>query len=616
MAKKKIVQKKEYPSPVAVQLISHLSEGAYTTFAKAVKELVINSFDANANRVNLDFGDDFTKLTIYDDGNGISSDKFKSEFLRIANPKKRAQQRNRRFKRPIIGRFGIGFLSSARLCEKVTICSKTKGSNRTIVREIPLKHFFDEENQAKNLQDQYYFYSLPSIKEDSQSNSYTRIVLENLREDVRNDLTKKQSKAKWDSTDDLSGLERFRFELGILLPVRYQRAFPVKGEGNNIIKKAKMDLNDFNFKVFLDGAEILKPICLGEHYFKDAKWNYGDKKTLPSNEFDIIPIETPLNSTIKFSGYLYNQSKQIQPAALRGILLRVNHVGIKGYNKSLFEYSGNIGPILPQISGEVFLSSDFEKVLTLDKDDFKEDHPLYKELVGYIHEAVKDVATKSRERSDKKKTGTRKKSSPKIKDLNFKTQPIKDAKKILGKKKLQDLYFPNLDITIKRRVGNLKRTITNLIGKTLHENEGSYLNEALDCFKADCPRGCIVMAWNAGIYRIYRKIEKDLGFDKLQDAIDKLKRIKRYGWLKSQLKDCETIEDLKEYNEKVLCLLTYKLELMEEPVAQLFFRSLGAIRDNNTHPTGHKPSEIEVLLMVQSVLDRILNNENFKITNG
>ena len=39
--------KREYPDPVAVQLIAHLSEGAYTTFPKAVKELVVNSFDSD-----------------------------------------------------------------------------------------------------------------------------------------------------------------------------------------------------------------------------------------------------------------------------------------------------------------------------------------------------------------------------------------------------------------------------------------------------------------------------------------------------------------------------------------------------------------------------------------
>ena len=44
---------KEYPKEAAAQLISHLSEGVYTTFPKALKELVINAFDASATEVKI-----------------------------------------------------------------------------------------------------------------------------------------------------------------------------------------------------------------------------------------------------------------------------------------------------------------------------------------------------------------------------------------------------------------------------------------------------------------------------------------------------------------------------------------------------------------------------------
>jgi hypothetical protein len=40
----------DYPEKPAVQLISHLSEGAYTSFPKAIKELVNNSFDAKLQK--------------------------------------------------------------------------------------------------------------------------------------------------------------------------------------------------------------------------------------------------------------------------------------------------------------------------------------------------------------------------------------------------------------------------------------------------------------------------------------------------------------------------------------------------------------------------------------
>ena len=101
MGKEK-TRKKEYPDPIAVQLISHLSEGAYTTFAKAVKELVINSFDSDSRTVKLEFNKDYSQLEITDDGEGITSTKFRKQFLRIAGSQRRLERRKRKYNRPII----------------------------------------------------------------------------------------------------------------------------------------------------------------------------------------------------------------------------------------------------------------------------------------------------------------------------------------------------------------------------------------------------------------------------------------------------------------------------------------------------------------------------------
>ena len=192
-------------------------------------------------------------------------------------------------------------------------------------------------------------------------------------------------------------------------------------------------MDKFTFKVFVNNEEILKPICLGYQYFKNSKWKYPTK-SVPSNQFNVRPIMSPPGAKFKFYGYIYNQSKQIQPSSLRGILLRINHIGIKDYSKSLFEFTKNIGPILPAISGEVFLDSSFEEVLTLDKDDFKEDHPLFKEVVGYIHNAIDEVASISRKRSSRIKT--KKKEVTKLKDLDLSSKEVKQAQKILGQERI------------------------------------------------------------------------------------------------------------------------------------------------------------------------------------
>jgi len=602
---------KEYPSETAVQLVSHLSEGAYTTFAKALKELIINAFDADAAKVRIDFNKDYSTLTVLDDGEGLSPERFKTEFIRIAGSKRRLQCRKRKFNRPIIGRFGIGFLSVARLCKTVIIYSKERNKDFGIVREIPFEHLFNKKNQLKNLHGQYYFYSLPDFKDDK-NKSYTKIVLNELHPDIQEDLISNKSfKGEWNNIDELSGINRFKWELGILLPVKYIKNFPVYKTEKNFIKRAEKELDAFKFKVFINGEEILKPICLRSHYSKEAKWEYSTKE-VPLERFDVIPIISPLGSKFKFYGYIYNQSKQIQPSSLRGILLRINHIGIKGYSKSLFEFTKNIGPILSAISGEIFLDSTFEEILTLDKDDFKEDHPLFKELISYIHNTIDEVAKISRKRSSNKSKV--KKDIKKIQDLDLSSKELKEAKKILGKEEFAKEYFPSPDISIKTNIKNTKTRVKSLIGKTLDQDEASYLIESLDCFEANCFRGAILMAWNTGMYRIHRKIEKNIGFSKLQSEIvtmRKLSSTKQY--IKSRLKDCNSLEELRLYSEEMVCRILEKLNLMDSTTAQLFYKSLITIRNNCAHPTGYKANDGDAIFMVQSILDRILNNNNFKI---
>src|SRR5581483_7909172 len=547
--------KKEYPSETAVQLIPHLSEGVYTTFAKAVKELVMNSFDADASEVNIDFNDDFSGLIISDNGDGISQEKFKEQLFRVAGSKRRLESRSRKYPRPIMGRFGIGFLSTARLCKTAKVISKEKGNNFGIVREIPLEHLFEDSNQLKNLKEEYYFYSLPNFPEDK-NKSYTKIELLGLRPGIQQDLkSSNKFNDTWSNAEELSGIERFKWDLGILLPVKYAKEYPIYKKSISSIDRAKLELDKFVFRVFMNKKEILKPICLGHRFFKDARWEYP-KNTVQKSNYNLIPIESPAGSTFKFFGYIYNQSKQIQPSSLRGLLLRINHVGIKGYSKSLFEYTKNIGPIPSAISGEIFLDSSLEEILTLDKDDFKEDHPLFKQLIGYLHDFIDDVAKAARKRSSKKNT---KKDVSKVKDINLSSKEVLQAQKILGKEEFKNEFFPNQDISISTDIRNIKTKVKNLTGKTLDQDEAGYLIEALDCFEADCFRGAVIMAWNTGMFRIHRKIEKDVGFVKLQSIISSWRASESRKYIKDRIKNITCLDELKFYSEEMVCHLLEKM---------------------------------------------------------
>src|SRR5207237_1520008 len=63
--------------------------GVYKPFVKAFKELVSNAFDADADTVRVVFADDFSSVTVTDDGQGMSALDFRNDFARIGGGSRR-----------------------------------------------------------------------------------------------------------------------------------------------------------------------------------------------------------------------------------------------------------------------------------------------------------------------------------------------------------------------------------------------------------------------------------------------------------------------------------------------------------------------------------------------
>lgn len=110
--------------------------GVYKPFVKAFKELISNAYDADADTVRVAFTDDFSSVTVTDDGQGMTPFEFRTDFARIGGGSRRwAGDRTRR-DRLRIGSKGIGFLALARYCDRLRVES---GAERTFdaQTEIP-----------------------------------------------------------------------------------------------------------------------------------------------------------------------------------------------------------------------------------------------------------------------------------------------------------------------------------------------------------------------------------------------------------------------------------------------------------------------------------------------
>jgi len=602
------ILQKDYPAPPAAQLISHLSEATYTSFPKAIKELIINAFDAGAKTVHLNFSEDFSTLQIIDDGKGMSAEQFKNDFLRISGSWKgflSPGTRDKETGRPIIGRYGIGVLAIAPICEWADIKIKQKGVTTGIYRRVPLKHLFNKKIQNNSLKSHYYFNRLPDFKDDIEK-SYTEIILYNLREDIRKELRRPRMKTKWDSVEQLSGLEIFKWYLGLLLPIRYKKGFPVFGANEDVIRKIKREIRSFNFRVFINKVELLKPICLAKHSYKECKWNY-EKEIVPKSHYNVFEVYSEKGSLVKFWGYFYNQSKQILPTNLRGLLVHVNFVGVQGYDQSLLRYTRNIGPILYAISGEIFVESGLEAALTIDKDDFKVDHPAFKDFVSQIHRKIDYVAEESKRRS--RRIHGRKVSTQKlVKDLSF--EPISKITLELKKEWKEVFPFRKSD-SLRLVIDTLKSRIERLekIGISLEERE--YLSEGIRCFHSECYRASIIMCWSAGIHRMHLKIST-VGFNRFFDVLDDIVKKKVFPWFTKVPHRCDNIDEFKEkVNDKATCVGLYGMNLITRPQLKALIGFLQK-RNDCAHPSGYSPTDGEAIGCFTFILKMIIENPTFR----
>jgi hypothetical protein len=109
--------------------------GVYKPFVKAFKELVSNAFDADADIVRVVFADDFSSVTVGDDGRGMTPFEFRNDFARIGGGSRRWAGERTRKGRLRIGSKGIGFLALARYCDRLKVES---GADRAFESEVEL----------------------------------------------------------------------------------------------------------------------------------------------------------------------------------------------------------------------------------------------------------------------------------------------------------------------------------------------------------------------------------------------------------------------------------------------------------------------------------------------
>jgi hypothetical protein len=385
---------------VGSKIVRYLSEGIYNSPAGTLKELISNSFDADAEKVEITTTND--SLVVYDNGEGMDWETFDEDFTFIAVSIKRRQERiSKIYKRPIIGFLGIGFISVSELCDTLKITSCKKNSDLLFEAEIDFSKYRDIESEEKEFYEISEYKIINYKKKEKNINfneSFTKMELKNLRsgfKSILQDLKPFNSNQitiheilNYLSTSFNTGITNLGrywqmvLELAMIIPVQYLPDGPVHNYSNNTIESIEKSLKEFNFKVYFNGVELFKPFN-----FPLVQKNYT-VHTLNER------IETT-DGNLSFIGYIYNQHGIIDPKEFIGLLIRIKNVAIGRIDRALLGYpSGSAQLFRNWIFGEIYITEGLENAMNINRNAFKDTDSQYLALRNRIHEILSETVFK------------------------------------------------------------------------------------------------------------------------------------------------------------------------------------------------------------------------------
>lgn len=166
---------------ISPRVLSHLGEDLIKNESIALFELIKNSYDACASNCLVDFtfeGNKLTKLTIEDDGFGMTKEIIENVWLVVGTDNKKNNLEPNECGRIPLGEKGIGRLGIHKLGNKISLISKSKNN-----REVELKIDWHKLNSAINISDFLIDVNENSNPKAFKSGTGTKILIEDLKTD-------------------------------------------------------------------------------------------------------------------------------------------------------------------------------------------------------------------------------------------------------------------------------------------------------------------------------------------------------------------------------------------------------------------------------------------------
>jgi len=331
---------------VGEAIVDLLSNRIYRTLHIALKELVSNAWDADAENVQIFIHEDKRQIAIIDDGSGMTKEELMN-YVNIAITNK-PQKKETPKGRPVIGHYGIGVLSAIPFCSKITVQTTVEGSEEVNFISISSNKWIDGEGHRKPPTGEELAVECPGRTEydDRLSEEHgTTVLLEDLFPAEWN-IIKEPAKSRKKDYMQFSGLERIKWFLQQYTPIEYHP-----------------DANPY--VDFFPPPTDYKPIKLyfnGEMLYRNA---IEGAKELEKRENVSLA-----DGKVVFRYLIVSPKKNVEPEELRGLQIRMKKVAIGLPTPfDIYTLSPKLYGRMRYIGGEIEILKGFENQLSLDREN-------------------------------------------------------------------------------------------------------------------------------------------------------------------------------------------------------------------------------------------------------
>lgn len=360
-----------WPKHITVdrRIVNILSQSTYDNFPRALKELITNSYDADATRVVITIDLKSETIVIEDNGRGMNEIDFEF-YLRIAGQTRKKENDTTSLGRKVIGQFGIGFLSIFPFFKNYVIETKKAGGSRILHASIPLYKYFTNQNKIVDIDSIEIIGGSKQAK--STQSSFTKITLKGF-----NDLTAAffSGRKKIDKKliKSFEGIEKLKWILSDDLPIEFKD-------------------NQFN-ELFFTGSRPIEVIVNSEKLYRIV---YGNE-VLETHRGKYNQI-----GKIKFKYCILTPRKSITPYAARFLKIRNLNVGVGDEREDFGIGHGTTRSRFHWLTGEVHILEGMNESIKISRDGFNY-NPDFEEVKSFLNERLQYFSNKLEVESDLKK---------------------------------------------------------------------------------------------------------------------------------------------------------------------------------------------------------------------